>query len=89
MSQISWVENCWPKNLKRVNDNPKPAVMKYCLIGTENSYTDFHIDFGGSSVWYHVLQVAHVTLTVDIGFLLGRIRKYDCLINVRFRPDDS
>jgi hypothetical protein len=20
------------------------------------SYTDFHIDFGGSSVWYHVLR---------------------------------
>lgn len=57
VSEISWVETCWPKNLKRVGNNPKPAVMKYCLIGTENSYTDFHIDFGGSSVWYHVLQV--------------------------------
>ncbi|XP_003738948.2 lysine-specific demethylase PHF2, partial [Galendromus occidentalis] len=56
VTEISWVENCWPKNLKRANNNPKPAVMKYCLIGTENSYTDFHIDFGGSSVWYHVLQ---------------------------------
>lgn len=24
-------------------------------MGTQGSYTDFHIDFGGSSVWYHVL----------------------------------
>ncbi|KAH7942066.1 hypothetical protein HPB49_020118 [Dermacentor silvarum] len=29
-----------------------PAVMKYCLMSTENSFTNFHIDFGGSSVWY-------------------------------------
>lgn len=21
-----------------------------------NSYTDFHVDFGGSSVWYHILK---------------------------------
>lgn len=23
-------------------------------MSTERSYTDFHIDFGGTSVWYHV-----------------------------------
>ncbi|KAF3860411.1 hypothetical protein F7725_000666 [Dissostichus mawsoni] len=27
---------------------------KYCLMGVKDSYTDFHIDFGGTSVWYHV-----------------------------------
>ncbi|XP_064794873.1 lysine-specific demethylase 7B-like [Oncorhynchus masou masou] len=48
---MSWVENYWP------NDSffPKPFVQKYCLMGVKNSYTDFHIDFGGTSVWYHVL----------------------------------
>lgn len=34
----------------------KPEVQKYCLISAANSYTDFHIDFGGSSVWYHTVK---------------------------------
>ena len=25
-------------------------------MSVEKCYTDFHIDFGGSSVWYHILQ---------------------------------
>ena len=29
------------------------------LMGTAGSYTDFHIDFGGTSVWYHVVQVTY------------------------------
>ncbi len=33
-------------------------VMKYCILSMENSYTDFHIDFGGSSVWYHIAKGA-------------------------------
>lgn len=35
----------------------KPEVHKYCLISAANSYTDFHVDFGGSSVWYHTVKV--------------------------------
>jgi hypothetical protein len=29
-------------------------------MSVANCYTDFHIDFGGSSVWYHVVRYAHV-----------------------------
>ena len=29
-------------------------------MGVKNSYTDFHVDFGGTSVWYHVLKVSEV-----------------------------
>lgn len=29
-----------------------PKVQLYCLMSVQGSYTDFHIDFGGSSVWY-------------------------------------
>ena len=36
----------------------KPLVQKYCLMGVKNSYTDFHVDFGGTSVWYHVLKAS-------------------------------
>uniref|UniRef100_A0A8B9GUL4 Lysine (K)-specific demethylase 7Ab n=1 Tax=Astyanax mexicanus TaxID=7994 RepID=A0A8B9GUL4_ASTMX len=49
--KMSWVENYWPDD----SYFPKPFVQKYCLMGVKNSYTDFHIDFGGTSVWYHVL----------------------------------
>lgn len=51
--KLSWVENYWPDD----SVFPKPFVQKYCLMGVEDSYTDFHIDFGGTSVWYHVLWV--------------------------------
>ena len=33
-----------------------PRVQLYCLMGTAGSYTDFHIDFGGTSVWYHIVS---------------------------------
>ncbi|XP_067856066.1 lysine-specific demethylase 7B-like isoform X2 [Heptranchias perlo] len=51
VKKLSWVENYWPED----SFYPKPCVQKYCLMGMEDSYTDFHIDFGGTSVWYHVL----------------------------------
>lgn len=31
-----------------------PRVSKYCLMSAGGSYTDFHVDFGGTAVWYHV-----------------------------------
>ncbi len=31
-------------------------VQYYCLMSQGGSYTDFHIDFGGTSVWYHILR---------------------------------
>ena len=31
-------------------------VQKYSLMGVRDSYTDFHVDFGGTSVWYHFLR---------------------------------
>ena len=52
VNRLSWVEKCWPKDA----ENIKPAVSKYCLLSMANSYTDFHIDFGGTSVYYHILK---------------------------------
>lgn len=31
-------------------------VSRYCLTGVKNAYTDFHVDFGGTSVWYHIVK---------------------------------
>lgn len=53
--QLSWVENYWPDDALL----GKPKVTKYCLICVKDSYTDFHIECGGASVWYHVLKVCH------------------------------
>ncbi|XP_069501408.1 histone lysine demethylase PHF8 isoform X2 [Ambystoma mexicanum] len=50
--KLSWVENLWPEECVF----ERPNVQKYCLMGVKESYTDFHIDFGGTSVWYHVLK---------------------------------
>ncbi|XP_065189787.1 lysine-specific demethylase 2A-like [Sycon ciliatum] len=33
-----------------------PKVQKYCLMSVGGCYTDFRIDFGGTSVWYHILK---------------------------------
>lgn len=33
-----------------------PKVQFYCLMSVADCYTDFHIDFGGSSVYYHILR---------------------------------
>uniref|UniRef100_A0A914IAF4 JmjC domain-containing protein n=1 Tax=Globodera rostochiensis TaxID=31243 RepID=A0A914IAF4_GLORO len=38
------------------HQSSRPFVENFCLMGMRGSYTDFHIDFGGSSVWYHVFR---------------------------------
>uniref|UniRef100_A0A8C5HG10 [histone H3]-dimethyl-L-lysine(36) demethylase n=1 Tax=Gouania willdenowi TaxID=441366 RepID=A0A8C5HG10_GOUWI len=60
---IDWVDNMWPRHLKErqrdstnaIVDMHYPKVQKYCLMSVQGCFTDFHIDFGGTSVWYHVL----------------------------------
>lgn len=34
----------------------KCFLCRYCLMSVKGCYTDFHIDFGGTSVWYHILR---------------------------------
>ena len=55
--ELSWVHNYWPDSLPEDVPFTKPEVSRYCLMGVKDSFTDFHIDFGGTSVWYHVLRV--------------------------------
>ncbi len=52
--QLDLVDSVWPPELKKKGDFPK--VQLYCLMSVADSYTDFHIDFGGSSVFYHILK---------------------------------
>ncbi|UYV69671.1 PHF2 [Cordylochernes scorpioides] len=56
VNKLCWVANYWPLNAANYTSQTRPNVSKYCLMSTKDSYTDFHIDFGGTSVWYHVLR---------------------------------
>ncbi|KAM4053557.1 lysine-specific demethylase 2B isoform 1-T1 [Anomaloglossus baeobatrachus] len=61
---VDWVDNMWPQHLKEkqkdatnvISEMKYPKVKKYCLMSVKGCFTDFHIDFGGTSVWYHVLR---------------------------------
>lgn len=76
--KMSWVENYWPDD----SYFPKPFVQKYCLMGVKGSYTDFHIDFGGTSVWYHVLWVGQYP--VDIYSLMAFRRLWNEITRLCF-----
>lgn len=66
--ELDWVDCVWPKHLKEsqtestnvIDDMMYPKVQKYCLMSVKGCYTDFHIDFGGTSVWYHILRGSKV-----------------------------
>nr|XP_049705371.1 histone lysine demethylase PHF8 isoform X2 [Helicoverpa armigera] len=48
---LDWAERVWTRERP-----PAPHVRKYCLMSPAGAYTDFHVDFGGTTVWYHVLH---------------------------------
>jgi F-box and leucine-rich repeat protein 10/11 len=62
--QLDWIENAWPLELRRMHTESSnqldkmlyPKVQKYVLMSVAGCYTDFHIDMGGSSVWYHIVK---------------------------------
>ncbi|CDS09000.1 hypothetical protein LRAMOSA10360 [Lichtheimia ramosa] len=60
--ELDWIDHIWPSSLK-----PKeyPKVQLYCLMGIKDSYTDFHVDFGGSSVFYHVVKGSKVFYFIE------------------------
>ncbi|XP_057324502.1 histone lysine demethylase PHF8-like isoform X1 [Microplitis mediator] len=54
--KLDWVNSVWPREISENCQLKRPEVQKYCLMSVRDSFTDFHIDFGGTSVWYHVLR---------------------------------
>ena len=58
--ELDWIDNDWPAKKKKAADYPQ--VQYYCLTSTAGCYTDFHLDFGGTSVWYSVLSGVKVFL---------------------------
>ncbi|XP_031568389.1 lysine-specific demethylase 7B-like [Actinia tenebrosa] len=62
---MDWVNHAWPTDLPEDSPHKRPYVQKYCLMSVKNCYTDFHVDFGGTSVWYHVLRGEKVFYFVE------------------------
>ncbi|CAM9538510.1 unnamed protein product, partial [Sphacelaria rigidula] len=60
---MDWVDWCWPEDRKGKGEEQFPKVQYYCLMSQGGSYTDFHVDFGGTSVWYHILRGKKVFLS--------------------------
>ncbi|KAG0567360.1 hypothetical protein KC19_7G129300 [Ceratodon purpureus] len=59
VQDLDLVNKAWPPS-----QAPTPMVQLYALLSVSGCFMDFHIDFGGSSVWYHVLSGSKVFLLV-------------------------
>ncbi|KXJ21067.1 Lysine-specific demethylase 7A [Exaiptasia diaphana] len=63
--EMDWLNHVWPTDLPEDSPHKRPFVQKYCLMSVKNCYTDFHVDFGGTSVWYHILRGEKVFYFVE------------------------
>jgi hypothetical protein len=64
---LDWVEKFWPSTRKG-RGHVYPKVQLYSLMGVEGAWTDWHIDFAGSSVYYHILSGSKVSLVFSTLF---------------------
>ena len=55
---LDLVTRAWPVT----DSEAKPDTLTYLLMGPAGAYTDWHVDMGGSSVWYHVISGCKVFL---------------------------
>ncbi|TYZ60877.1 hypothetical protein PybrP1_001449 [[Pythium] brassicae (nom. inval.)] len=63
VDEIGWVEALWPR-ANKADRARRPRVQLYTLMSCAESYTDFHVDFCGSSVWYHLYQGRKIFLLI-------------------------
>ena len=59
-----WLKNPHSGDLVQ-HEFDKPATQHYCLMSQAGSFTDFHADFGGTSVWYNVVKGRKVFFLVE------------------------
>ncbi|GMR48922.1 hypothetical protein PMAYCL1PPCAC_19117, partial [Pristionchus mayeri] len=80
VKELSWAERYWPDRkfgppdtlpsgaeeaCDTIHNDMRPDVELFCLMGMGGSFTDYHIDFGGSSVWYHVYKGQKIFYIVE------------------------
>ncbi|KAJ3371853.1 Lysine-specific demethylase 7A [Allomyces arbusculus] len=58
---LDLLDRVWPAS--RADDKPKATI--YCIMSVASSFTDFHIDFGGSSVFYHVINGSKIFYFIE------------------------
>ena len=76
---LDWIDHAW-----KSEQESRPQTQYYCLTSTAGCYTDFHVDFGGTSVWYHVLTGSkHFLLLPPTNENLRMYEEWLC------RPDQS
>jgi F-box and leucine-rich repeat protein 10/11 len=61
VQDLDLIEKVWPKNLRHMF----PKVTLHCIKSGSCRYIDFHIDFGSSSIFYHILHGRKTFLFVD------------------------
>ena len=59
VQQIDWSDLVWPK------EEAFPKVQLYVLMSVADCWTNFHIDFGGTSVFYHLLYGQKVFYLIE------------------------
>lgn len=74
---MDWVDMVWPADRLARNDYPKARL--YCLMSVRDAYTDFHIDFGGTSVFYHLIHGSKLFIFVKP--TPANLRKYEAWCN--------
>ena len=52
--KLDWIDAAFPEVCRRHGQYPQ--TQYYCLMSAAGCYTDFHVDFGGTAVWYHVFR---------------------------------
>lgn len=57
VAESDWVERDWPREKRPAAEDASkwPKVQRYVLMGVQGAFTDFHIDFAASYVYYHVV----------------------------------
>ena len=62
---LDLADKVWrPDPAPSIGSEAKPRVGKYILMSVADSFTDFHIDFAGSSVFYHIYEGEKVFLVI-------------------------
>lgn len=52
VEDLDVIDKAWPELLA----DSRKSVAKYCLMSVKDLYTDFHLDFAGTQVYYHVIR---------------------------------
>jgi hypothetical protein len=65
---MDWRNTVIPPGTLPVNFDPR-QVHNCLIMSVSDCYTDFHMDFGGSSVWYHLTKV-RISCQINLPYLI-------------------